>query len=84
MKRSTLAGSVAACICLGLSVPLFAAEPPVAGTATQPISSEEAAWRTVGRMKIRRWLNTLPALVASAVRPLVRRSIVHRRSSAVR
>ena len=40
MKRSTLAGSVAACICLGLSVPLFAAEPPVAGTATQPTSSE--------------------------------------------
>jgi hypothetical protein len=40
--------------------------------------ADEAAWRTVGRMKIRRWLNTLPALVTSAVRPLVCRSIVHR------
>jgi sporulation protein YlmC with PRC-barrel domain len=39
MKRSTLAGSVAAYVCLGLSVPLLAAEPPVAGTATQPTSS---------------------------------------------
>ncbi|MGB7100361.1 MAG: PRC-barrel domain-containing protein [Xanthobacteraceae bacterium] len=39
MKRSTLAGSVAACICLGLSVPSLAAEPPVADTATQPAPS---------------------------------------------
>ena len=39
MKRSTLAGSVAACICLGLSVPVLAAEPPVAGAATQQASS---------------------------------------------
>jgi hypothetical protein len=30
MKRSTLAGSVAACLFLGLSVPLPAAEPPLA------------------------------------------------------
>jgi sporulation protein YlmC with PRC-barrel domain len=41
MKRSTLVSSVAACICLGLSVPLLAAEPPVAGTATHPASSEK-------------------------------------------
>jgi sporulation protein YlmC with PRC-barrel domain len=33
MKRSTLFGSVATCICLGLTSPLLAAEPSVAGTA---------------------------------------------------
>jgi sporulation protein YlmC with PRC-barrel domain len=41
MKRSILVGSVAACFCLGLSTPLLAAEPPVAGAATQPTSSME-------------------------------------------
>jgi sporulation protein YlmC with PRC-barrel domain len=41
MKRSILIGSVAACICFGLAVPLLAAEPPVAGTATKPASSEK-------------------------------------------
>lgn len=41
MKRSTLAGSVAACICLGLYVPVFAAEPPAAGIATHPTSGEK-------------------------------------------
>jgi sporulation protein YlmC with PRC-barrel domain len=41
MKRSILVSSVAACICLGFSAPLLAAEPPVAGTATQPASSEK-------------------------------------------
>jgi sporulation protein YlmC with PRC-barrel domain len=39
MMRSNLVSSVAACICLGLSFPLLAAEPPVAGTATRPASS---------------------------------------------
>jgi hypothetical protein len=39
MKRSTLISSVAACICLGFSFPLLAAEPPAAGTATQPASN---------------------------------------------
>ncbi len=43
MKRSTLVGSVAACICLSLSIPLLAAEPPVAGTATQPASGEKSS-----------------------------------------
>jgi len=33
MKRLTLAGSIAACICLGLSAPVFAAE---AGTVNNP------------------------------------------------
>jgi sporulation protein YlmC with PRC-barrel domain len=33
MKRSTLAGSVATCICLGLATAVFAAEPPAKGTA---------------------------------------------------
>ena len=31
MKRSTLTGTVAACFCLGLAVPLLAAEAPVTG-----------------------------------------------------
>ncbi len=39
MKRSILVCSAAACFCLGVSVPLLAAEPPVAGPATQPASS---------------------------------------------
>ncbi len=36
MKRSTLAGSVAACFCLGLAAPLLAAEPPATGPANHP------------------------------------------------
>lgn len=36
MKRSTLIGSVAACVCLGLATPLLAAEPSVTGSMTQP------------------------------------------------
>ena len=43
MKRSTLVSSAAACFCLGLSIPLLAAEPPLAGTATQPASSEKSS-----------------------------------------
>jgi len=41
MKRSTLVSSVAACICLGLSVPLFAAESSATGTVKHPASSEK-------------------------------------------
>jgi sporulation protein YlmC with PRC-barrel domain len=41
MKRSTIVGSVAACFCLGLSTPLPATEPPVAGTSARPASSME-------------------------------------------
>ena len=40
MKRSILAGSVAACLCLGLAAPLLAAPPAVPGTAT-PSSGEK-------------------------------------------
>jgi sporulation protein YlmC with PRC-barrel domain len=36
MKRATLASSVAACFCLIMAAPLFAAEPPAAGTVNQP------------------------------------------------
>ena len=36
MQRSTLAGSVAACLCLGLAVPLIAAQPPAAATVNSP------------------------------------------------
>jgi len=46
MKHSTLFGSVAACICLGLAVPLLAAEPPVTGAASQPSSKEESVSAT--------------------------------------
>lgn len=38
MKRSILCSSVAACLCLGLAAPLFAAEPSGTGTANQPPS----------------------------------------------
>jgi len=41
MKRSTLVGSVATCICLGLAAPLLAAEPQVAGTVTPPPPNEQ-------------------------------------------
>lgn len=41
MKRSTLIGSVAACLCVGLAVPLFAAEPAVTGAATAPSPNEK-------------------------------------------
>ena len=41
MKRSILISSVTACFCFGLSSPLLAAEPPVAGTSAQPASSVE-------------------------------------------
>jgi hypothetical protein len=40
MKRSVLFSSVAACISLGFSAPLLAADPSVAGAATQPASVE--------------------------------------------
>ena len=40
MKRSTLAGSVAACFCLGLAAPLLAAEPSATGTVNQPSPNE--------------------------------------------
>jgi sporulation protein YlmC with PRC-barrel domain len=41
MKRLILFSSVAACICLGFSAPLLAADPSVAGSATQPASVEK-------------------------------------------
>jgi sporulation protein YlmC with PRC-barrel domain len=40
MKRSTLAGSIAACICLGLSAPAFTAETTATGTMNNPSASE--------------------------------------------
>ncbi len=40
MKRSVLAGSVAGCLCLGLAVPLLAAQPSATGTANSPSASE--------------------------------------------
>lgn len=40
MKRSTIAGSVAACFCLGLAAPLLAAEPSATGTVNQPSRNE--------------------------------------------
>jgi sporulation protein YlmC with PRC-barrel domain len=43
MTRSILASSVAACICLGLATPLFAAEPTVTGTANPPAPTEKTA-----------------------------------------
>ena len=42
IKQSTLVSSAAVCICLGLPVPLLAAEPPLAGTTSQPASSEKS------------------------------------------
>ena len=41
MKRSTLAGSMAACFYLGLSAPLLAAQPTATGTRSQPSLSEK-------------------------------------------
>lgn len=41
MKCSKIVGSVAACFCLGLSTPLLATEPPVAGNSDRPASSIE-------------------------------------------
>ena len=38
MKRSTLASSVAACLCLGLATPLLAAEPAATGMMNHPTS----------------------------------------------
>jgi sporulation protein YlmC with PRC-barrel domain len=42
MKRSTLVGSVATCICLGLASPLLAADPPVAGTTNTPSPRDQS------------------------------------------
>jgi sporulation protein YlmC with PRC-barrel domain len=42
MKRSTLAGSVTACLCLGLVAPLVAAEPPVAGPVNHPSAGKKS------------------------------------------
>ena len=41
MKRSTLAGSVAACFCLGLVAPALAAEPNATGTVNRPSPDEK-------------------------------------------
>lgn len=46
MKRSTLTGSVAACILLGLATPLLAAPPPPAGTESHPSAGEANAAAT--------------------------------------
>jgi sporulation protein YlmC with PRC-barrel domain len=46
MKRLALFSSVATCICLGLTVPLLAAQPPVPGTANNPSPSEQSASAT--------------------------------------
>jgi sporulation protein YlmC with PRC-barrel domain len=46
MRHSTIAGSVAAFICLGLSAPLFAAEPPATGTVNSPSASEKSVSAT--------------------------------------
>jgi sporulation protein YlmC with PRC-barrel domain len=43
MIRSMLAGSVAACICLGLAAPLLAAEPPAPATANPAAPVENTA-----------------------------------------
>jgi sporulation protein YlmC with PRC-barrel domain len=43
MKRSTLAGTVATCICLGLTAPVFAAEAAATTTANQQSPSESSA-----------------------------------------
>jgi sporulation protein YlmC with PRC-barrel domain len=43
MKRPILAGSMAACFCLGLAVPLFAAEPAATGAVTPPSAAEKNA-----------------------------------------
>ncbi len=41
--RSILISSATVCYCLGLSVPLLAAESPVAGTTNQPASGEKSS-----------------------------------------
>jgi sporulation protein YlmC with PRC-barrel domain len=46
MKRSTLTGSVAACIMLGLATPLLAAPPPAPGTESNPSAGEASAAAT--------------------------------------
>ena len=43
MTRSILTSSVAACICLGLAAPLFAAEPAAISTANPPAAAEKSA-----------------------------------------
>ncbi len=43
MKRSILAGSVAACFCLGLSAPLLAASPTVSGAASPSPAEQNLA-----------------------------------------
>jgi sporulation protein YlmC with PRC-barrel domain len=43
MTSSILASSVAACICLGLATPLFAAEPTATGAANPPAPTEKTA-----------------------------------------
>ena len=43
MTRSALAGSVAACICLGAAAPLLAASPPATGPMGQPPANEQNA-----------------------------------------
>ncbi|AMN39726.1 PRC-barrel domain-containing protein [Rhodoplanes sp. Z2-YC6860] len=46
MKRSVLLSSVAACLCLGLAVPLLAAEPSATGAANQPSPGAKSAAAT--------------------------------------
>jgi sporulation protein YlmC with PRC-barrel domain len=46
MRRPTIAGPVATFICLGLSAPLFAAEPPATGTVNNPSASEKSVSAT--------------------------------------
>jgi len=43
MKRSTLTGSVAACILLGLATPLLAAPPPATSTESNPSAGKASA-----------------------------------------
>jgi sporulation protein YlmC with PRC-barrel domain len=42
MKHSILAGSIAACLCAGLAVPLLAAEAPATGAVKQPAATAAA------------------------------------------
>jgi sporulation protein YlmC with PRC-barrel domain len=46
MKRATLAGSVMACLCLGLATPLLAAQDSATGTTNHPSQSEKSASAT--------------------------------------
>ena len=43
MKRSTLVGSMTACLCLALTAPLLAAQPATTSTESHPSSSEAKA-----------------------------------------